>query len=129
MKKDYSKWHIEKSNIHETKERPFFDERDIWSVSTGTNIGFEIDGKGDKFLRPMIVIKKFNKESFWGLSMTRSIKKGIYYFSFSFKEGETSTTNLSQLRLVDAKRLCYKIGGMNKKDFEKLKEKLRQLIT
>ncbi|HEY4500347.1 MAG TPA: type II toxin-antitoxin system PemK/MazF family toxin [Candidatus Paceibacterota bacterium] len=129
MKKDYSKWHTEKSNIQEIKERPFFNEHDIWSVSTGANVGFEIDGKGDKFLRPMIVIKKFNKESFWGLSITRSIRKGPYYFSFSFKEGEISTANLSQLRLVDAKRLRYKLGGTNKKDFKELKEKLRQLIT
>ncbi|MEK7607883.1 MAG: hypothetical protein AAB484_03120 [Patescibacteria group bacterium] len=76
MKKDYSKWHIEKSDIHELKNRPFFHERDIWFTSIGANIGFEIDGKGEKFLRPVIIIKKFNNESFWGISMTKKEKIG-----------------------------------------------------
>lgn len=95
----------------------------------GANVGFEIDGKGEKFLRPVIVVKKFNNESFWALPLGRNPKEGKYYFAFSFKENETSTANLSQLRLVDAKRLCYKAGVMNTKDFQAVKEKLKRLLT
>ncbi len=129
MKKDFQTWHKDKSNIHEDKERPHFHEREIWFTSLGANIGFEIDGKGEKFMRPIIVVKKFNNESLWGLPLTKNPKKSKYYFSFIFKEDQLSTANLSQVRLVDSKRLQYKIGDMHEKDFVKVKEKLRQLLV
>ena len=115
--------------MHEKKERPHFHEREVCFASLGVNVGFEIDGKGEKFMRPIIVIKKFNNESLWGLPLTKNPKKGKYYFSFSFKEGQSSTANLSQIRLVDSKRLQYKIGNISEKDFKEVKEKLRQLFA
>ena len=129
MKKDFQTWHKDKSNIHEDKERPYFHEREIWFTSLGANIGFEIDGKGEKFMRPIIVVKKFNNESLWGLPLTKNPKKSKYYFSFSFRENQLSTANLSQVRLIDSKRLQYKIGDIHEKDFVKVKEKLRQLLA
>ena len=56
MKKDFQTWHLNKSNLHENKERPFFHEREIWFTSVGVNIGFEQDGNGE-IHRPVIVIK------------------------------------------------------------------------
>ena len=129
MKKDFQSWHKEKSQIHDEKERPFFHEREIWAVSVGVNIGFEIDGKGEKFLRPIMVVKKFNNESFWAISLSKTSKKGKYYFSFKFTENVISTANLSQLRLIDSKRLQYKMGDINVADFVKIKEKLKQLLA
>ena len=129
MKKDFKNWHKDKKNIHEGKERPFFHEREVWFTSMGVNVGFEIDGKGEKFMRPIIVIRKFNNESLWGLPLTRNPKKGKYYYSFMIEEGQSSTANLSQIRLIDSKRLQYKIGVMHKRDFVEVKEKLRQLLV
>ena len=130
MKKDFKSWHEEKSSLHEEKQRPFFHEREIWFTSLGVNIGFEIDGKNQKFMRPVVVLKKFNNETLWGLPLTKnSNKKGKYYFSFSFKNGESSTANLSQIRLVDSKRLQYKIGDMTEEDLAEVKEKLRYFLA
>ena len=42
---------------------------------------------------------------------------------------EKSVAILSQVRLFDAKRIKYKIGMINEKDFIILKEKIRQLFT
>lgn len=50
MKKNYEKWHTDKSKLHEGKERPFFHEREVWFASVGLNIGFEQDGKHETFL-------------------------------------------------------------------------------
>lgn len=103
-------------------------EREIWFCHLGENIGFEQDGRGEDFLRPVIVIKKFNKEVFWGLPLTKTPKTGPYYFTFLFQE-EASTAILSQIRLLDAKRLKYKCGNISEVDYIGIKTKIRQLIA
>jgi mRNA interferase MazF len=128
MNKDFKEWHNEKGDLHENKVRAFFHEREVWFASVGLNIGFEQDGRGDSFLRPVIVLKKFNNEVLWCIPLTKNQKKGKYYFSFSLGE-EVSTAILSQIRLIDSKRLQYKIGDMTMRDFVEVKEKLKQLLA
>lgn len=129
MQKDFQNWHTDKGNLHENKTRPFFHEREIWFASVGVNIGFEQDGNGKRFLRPIIVIKKFNNEVCWVLPLTKNGKKGKYYFPLKFSSNKTSTAILSQLRLVDSKRFQYKIGDIGEKDFVEVKRKLTQFLT
>ncbi|MEK7504881.1 MAG: type II toxin-antitoxin system PemK/MazF family toxin [Patescibacteria group bacterium] len=129
MKKNFLIWHEEKGWLHEEKIRPFFHEREVWFTSLGVNVGFEQDGRGKKFLRPVIVLKKFNNEVLWAIPLTKNQKKGVYYFPLEIKRGAISTAILSQIKLIDAKRLQYKIGDLEEKDFIKLKEKIRQLLT
>lgn len=129
MDKDFFAWHKEKSDLHHDKVRPFFHEREVWFASLGTNIGFEQDGRGDRFLRPIVILKKFNNEVCWCLPLTKNHKKGKYYFSFNFKDEEVSAVILSQIRLLDVKRLQYKIGDVKEEDFKKIKEKLKQLLA
>lgn len=91
-------------------------------------MGFEQDGRGVQFLRPVIVLKKFNKELFWGIPLTKNEKVGKYYKSFLLK-GNTSTAILSQFRLIDAKRLKYKIGDIAAVDLAEIKTKIRQFLA
>lgn len=126
--KDFIDWHEIKNNIEKKEQRLNFKIRDVLFCSIGENVGFEQDGRGEEFLRPVVVIKKFNNEVFWGVPLTRTDKKGKYYFSFSLNN-ETSVAILSQIRLFDAKRIKYKIGMINDKDFSILKEKIRQLLV
>ena len=76
------------------------------------------------FLRPVVIVKKFNNEICWGIPTTKKTKKGKHYFSFEYKEDEFTTAILSQLRLIDSKRLDYKIGTMKEDDFVEIKKRL-----
>ncbi len=135
MKKDFQKWHRQKSEIHNDKTRPFFHEREVWFCAIGENIGFEQDGSGDNFLRPVVILKKINNEVIWALPLTLTDKTGKYYFRISLTphDGKTddrpSVVILSQLRLVDAKRLQYKMGTLKEEEFIKIKEALVALLT
>ena len=129
MKKDFQKWHNQKRYIEHERPRVFFKEREIWLCHVGENIGFEQDGRGEGFLRPVIVLKKFNKEVLWGVPLTRTDKKNQYYFPFSFNGKEPSAAILSQIRLVDAKRLKYKMGDMSDADYASLKTKIKQFLA
>ena len=128
INKNFKDWNIEKSDLNENKVRAFFHEREVWFASIGVNIGFEQDGRGDKFLRPAIILKKFNNEVLWCVPLTKNQKKGKYYFSFKLNNG-VSTAILSQIRLIDSKRLQYKIGDLTEEDFTQIKEKLKQFLA
>lgn len=134
MKKDYKKWMENKSEINNEKVRPFFHEREVWFSSLGENVGFEQDGGGEKFMRPVLVLRKFNNEVVWALPLTRTEKTGKYYFRISLVAEDRNVTNrpsvviLTQLRLLDAKRLQYKIGDIAEKEFSKIKKALVALL-
>jgi mRNA-degrading endonuclease toxin of MazEF toxin-antitoxin module len=123
-KKDYTEWQNIKKKVHNEKERPYFHEREIWFCSIGENIGFEQDGRGKDYLRPVVIVKKFNNEPCQVVPLTKTQKKGVYYHSFSYKVGLVSTAILSQMRPVDSKRLEYKSGDISEKEFLLLKQKL-----
>ena len=130
MKKDFIKWHKRKISVDGKEHRVFFHERGIWFCHLGENVGFEQDGRGDEFLRPIIILKKFNNEVLWGVPLTKIEKENKpYYFTFLFQSGMKSTAILSQIRLIDAKRLKYKMGDIGEGDFRSLKAKIRQLLT
>ena len=126
-KKDYIKWTSNKSKINNEKVRPFFHEREIWFCSLGENIGFEQDGSGENFMRPVLVLRKFNNEVIWALPLTRTEKTGKYYFKIS--DDNSSVIILTQIRLIDAKRLQYKIGDITEEEFTKIKEALVALLS
>lgn len=126
--KDFKKWHKKKSEIDKIESRPYFHEREIWFLHLGANVGFEQDGRGEDFLRPIVIVRKFNNEIFWGIPLTRTNKKGKYYFKFLFGSEKESSAILSQIRLIDARRLSHKIGDISEKDFKALIEKLKALL-
>lgn len=121
-KKDFDKWNIEKKLIDSFENKKTFHEREIWFIKIGENVGFEQNGKGEEFLRPVIVYKKFSKNVFWGIPLTKSNKQGKFYANFVFKDARSSAI-LSQMRLFDSKRLKYKMGKMSAGDFNSVKEK------
>lgn len=129
MQKDFAKWHGLKTSLNNDKPRIFFHEGEIWFAHLGQNVGFEQDGQNEDFLRPVLVYKKFNKEIFLAIPLSKTDNDGKFYFKFSYLPEIVSTAILSQIRLLDAKRLKYKSGSISLKDLKQLKEKLRRLIA
>ncbi len=128
MEKDFKQWHFRKESLHKEDIRPFFSEQEVWFCALGANVGSEQDGVGTKFLRPVIIVKKFNAEIFWGVPTTRRNKRGEFYLRFSFQKDDFTTAILSQIRLIDAKRLSHKIGMIRKTDFKELKKRLTSFL-
>jgi len=116
VEKDYEVWTPLKRDLNNADEpRFFFHERQVWYCHLGENIGFEQDGRGEDFLRPVVIVGKFNNDIFWGVPLTRTRKALPFYFAFSLQGANTdentiSTAVLSQIRLIDAKRLRRLIG-------------------
>ena len=128
MQKDFKKWHDKKSQVNEIEKRPFFHEQEIWFCHLGANVGFEQDGSGEDFQRPVVVIRKFNSEVCWVIPLSKTDKRNKYYFPFKFDDEITSVAILSQIRLLDARRLSRRIGTMREDDFKKLINKIKALL-
>lgn len=106
----------------------FFKERDIFWVRVGENVGFEQNGKGDEFQRPVIIVKKYSPHMFLGIPLSTTYREGSFFYPFSFEEGRMSTALLIQHKLFSSKRLMKKIGKINMGNFSEMKEKLVELI-
>ncbi len=126
--KDFDKWNIEKKKTNSINKPIYFKEGDIWWAKIGVNIGFEQDGKGKSFSRPILIIKKFNEHIFWGISLSTKRKNNKYYFNFDSSDGQSRTAILSQLKLVSSKRITDKIGFVENNLLERIKKAIKDLL-
>ena len=129
-KKDFDKWNNLKKIINNKNvKKRFFNERDVWFLNMGVNVGFEQDGNSGEFLRPVLILKKFSGQTFLGIPLTKTNKDTKFYHSFEFKK-QISVAILSQIKFFDAKRLktSKKYGRLSVKDFNDIKNKLKILI-
>jgi|SRR3989344_4539302 len=128
MEKNFKKWHNKKEQVDYIEKRPFFHEREIWFCHLGANVGFEQDGTGEDFQRPIVIIRKFNNEVCWAVPLSKTDKRNRYYFPFKFDDTIISVAIISQIRLLDSKRLSRKIGEMSGSNFSQLINKIKALL-
>lgn len=127
--KDFTDWHRVKTEINnKPEENLYFYEKEVWWISVGKNVGFEEDGKGKVYLRPVIILRKFNQFLFFGVPLSTTKNRGKYYYPFIFKDKTVSVALLSQLRAYDTNRLVHKDGAMHEKDYRELQDKIVQII-
>ncbi len=128
MGKDFVEWHKIKQDIHKREKRPFYNEREVWWCSVGENVGFEMDGKGEDFTRPVLIIKGFSKEVFLCVPITTKLKIGKYYADINFGDGKARKAILSQIRLIDGRRLQEKIITLDVPHFKEIKQAITRII-
>lgn len=130
MEKDFQAWHRIKKEIHNRHEsiEVYFHEREIWWCHLGANVGVEQDGKGSTFSRPMLILKKFNRNMFWGISLSTKLKASPYYSEYTDIKKIKRSAVIPQLRLVSTRRLISKMDLMNIEDFGKIKKAIKDLL-
>lgn len=93
----------------------------------GTNVGFEIDGKNDESLRPVIIFKKLSHETALAIPLSSGNKAGTWY-SPSLVQGVLGRYCFNQLKMIDRKRLKYRLEKISSHDFERLKKDFQKFI-
>jgi mRNA interferase MazF len=126
--KNFVDWLKLKSDIHSYEKRPpYFNEGEIWWCQLGENIGDEENGKGSNFLRPVIVITKFNKNICLVVPTSTKIKDNQYYYPISYKDQNYSAL-VSQIRTVDTKRFKKKIAQLSAPDLQNIRQYLAKIL-
>ncbi|MCX6715116.1 MAG: type II toxin-antitoxin system PemK/MazF family toxin [Candidatus Uhrbacteria bacterium] len=121
-------WTKLKVRLHIAADRDlYFREREVWWTSLGANIGDEQNGKHDQFERPVLIIKKFGRNTFCGLPLSSRTKVGPYYSAF--RMGNTMETVIfSQIRTMSCRRLLRKMGMCSVEDFSKIISILKNIF-
>ena len=123
----FDKWNSLKQGV-QNNYPIHFNERDIYFLYIGQNIGFEQYGKGEDFLRPVVILKKFSKELFLGIPLSSKSKEGKFFHTIHFKN-RTNTALLLQSRTFDSKRIKYKLATLSKNEYQKLYDRYCEVVT
>ena len=123
----FDRWNEMKKRRHRSAPLKF-KEGEIFFLSVGMNVGGEVYGKGEAFLRPVLVFRKTGRTTFYGIPLTSRLKEGDYFVTFSYKKGKNSTALLHQMRLFDIRRARYFSGRIKKSDFGRVKAKIGELF-
>jgi mRNA interferase MazF len=129
MMKKFDEWNEVKKQVDTRSNIIQFKEREVYWASIGENVGFEQNGKGADFSRPVLIIKKLNNHLFFGVPLSTQSRTGSFFFEFELLSNKTSTALLVQAKTYDIKRLDQKIGMIQKNDFEQLKVKMKELLS
>lgn len=84
-------------------------EGEVWMCSLGKNIGYEQNGGGGNFSRPVLIIKKFNNQMFWCVTLSTKQKRIDFYFNFTDPHDQAVSAILAQMKLVSVRRLRRKL--------------------
>lgn len=128
--KEFDDWNENKKEVNSKSGEIFFKEREIWLTSLGVNIGFEIDGKNNLFERPVLILKKVNKNQFTWVPLSSKQKEGYFFTDIKSEDNKVrGTSNFSQVRCFSSKRLLRKFSTCSAEDFLSLKMVLINYIS
>jgi mRNA interferase MazF len=102
--------------------------REIWWCRFGVNVGTEQDRRGENFLRPAVIARGFGPDACLVVPLTTSKRKHPLRFSVGKVDGRSARANLSQLRVVDTRRLVEKIGFLDQKIFATMRKAVKGFL-
>ena len=127
MQKDFDKWNEIKKETNAEEPR-LYTVREIWWCRLGVNIGTEQDGGGEKFLRPAVIVRGFGSDACLVVPLTTSPREHPLRISIGAVNGCPARANLSQVRVIDTRRLVEKIGFLEKELFARIRKTARGLF-
>ncbi len=119
MGKDFDRWNKRKKRIDSTTNSPHCHEREVWWCTIGVNVGSEQHSQTGDFSRPVIVLRQFTEDMFWGIPLTTKLVNRPFRVRFILKGTENDALIL-QMRAFDRKRLVRQIGVVPHDVFAKL---------
>lgn len=125
---DFDTWNVLKKRIEDNRTESgnvFPKEGEVWACMIGKNIGWEQDGKGSNFSRPVLILKKFNNQMSWIIPLSSKQKNIDFYSNFTDPYNRNVSAILAQLKLISVKRLERRIYIFPQKHLKEIKDKLK----
>ena len=116
-----------KKKTHAEQPR-LYTVREIWWCQLGVNIGTELDGHGKRFLRPGVIVRSFGPDACLVVPLTKSLRQHPLRVPVGKVQNNEARANISQMRIVDTRRLVEKIGFLEKETFQTLRKVAKDLL-
>ena len=126
--KDFDGWNGIKKIVDNTSQNKLYHKREVWWCYLGTNVGFEQDGTGPDRMRPVLIIKGFSTHVCIVVPLTTSKKKNPYHVFIGKVAKKEASVIISQIKLIDTKRLVNKIGYIDTDIFEAIRKAVKDLF-
>jgi len=128
MQKDFDEWNTLKKELHAHSENKLYHAREIWWCALGVNVGFEQDGSGNEYRRPVLILKGLGKATCFAIPLTTAMSDHPLRPSIGYVDGKRAKALLSQIRVIDTKRLVRKIGYLEKDIFVGIRKTVKDLL-
>ena len=120
--KRFLEWVGLKEKLSETNHRPpHVSERDMWWASVGENIGSEMNGKSERFSRPVLIMRKLAHGFYLVAPTTTQPRDGTWYVHVRLSDQDEFVC-LNQVRTIDYRRLHSKLGQIDTDNFKTVKD-------
>lgn len=129
MEKDFDSWNrVKKQSNTQESYLPLYYEREIRWCRLGVNIGFEQDGTGRSFSRPVLILKGFSRRVCVILPLTTSRRRNRYHVSIGRVGDKEASVIISQIRLIDTRRLDKSIEVMGEELFKRIRNAVKGIL-
>lgn len=128
MYKNFDQWNEQKKLIHGEGKNKLYHQREVWWCSLGINVGSEQDGAGLEYQRPVLIVKGLSAATCLVIPLTTSSKQHPMRIAVGIVDGEQASAILSQIRIIDIKRLVEKVGFIEKEVFEQIRKAVKDIL-
>src|SRR5258708_1228071 len=128
MEKDFDHWNELKKEVNSGEVLPLYHAREIWWAHLGVNVGYEQDGTGPSYERPVLIIRGLSPHVCLVVPLTTSKKRDLFTIPAGMWEGKRAAAIVSQIRLIDPRRLINKVGTLERALFDPIRKAARKLL-
>ena len=111
--KNFDNWNRVKKEIQSENRKVHIRSGEVRWCVIGVNLGSEIDGKGDSYTRPVLVLHVIGSKLALVIPITTKIKTVPGYYEFKFHD-KNHCLCLNQIRVISSKRLLKRKGRITK---------------
>jgi mRNA-degrading endonuclease toxin of MazEF toxin-antitoxin module len=127
--KDFDGWDTQKKRLHyDSKTHGYYHEREIWWCTLGVNLGDEYDGKSSEYRRPVLILKGLSATTCLVVPLTSSQLRHHFRIQIGIVNGKTATAVITQLKVIDTKRLTKRICYLETSLFELVRKSAKDLL-
>lgn len=94
MSKNFDSWNRMKKSVNDEESR-LYTVREIWWCALGVNVGFEQDGTGDEFRRPVVILAGYSAQTCLVVPLTTSSREHQLRPSVGIVDGKEARALLS----------------------------------
>jgi len=121
--KDFDKWNEVKKHTDNNDTKVSIRAGEIRWVSFGVNVGSEIDGKGESFTRPGLILHVIGSHLAFVAPLSTKVKEVAGYLPFNWK-GTTTALCIHQIRTISQKRILSRKGRISEDKLKAIKDEI-----
>lgn len=125
--KNFDEWNEIKKKVDLYNSKKYH-PKEIWWSFWGLNVGFEESGSYNYFKRPVLIPKTLSPNTCIVVPLTTSRDNNKNRIDIGLIENKNAKAIISQLKVIDTRRLTTKICVLDDENFSKIREAVKNLF-